>query len=68
MNCQAPVRKISSPSGSKAQGKVLWSLRLLKQVVNEATGEKNTGGVPSSGTSRIFLAENEVGRLFQQPV
>ena len=30
-----------------SRGELSVSLRLLKQVVNEAAGEKNTGGVPS---------------------
>ena len=41
---------------ARPQEIVVAQLRLLKQVVNEAAGEKNTGGVPSSGTSRIFLS------------
>ena len=42
--------------------------RLLKQVVNEAAGNKKHRRRTLWGTLRIFRDENEGGRLFQQPI
>ena len=58
-----------------------WSSRLFKQAVNEAAGEKNTGGVavltrptpscqnssfPDWGTLRIFETRTKLGSLSQR--
>lgn len=42
-------------------------MQLLKQVVQGRRQEK-TGGVPSGGNVEGFRTENEVGRLFEQPI